>query len=112
MIGERDLHLHEEVLLIALRDKKGTIECGVPYGMAMGGAVMAELMLDGRVVIEESRRKKKLVTLKDDTPYGDPVLDEFLGRIARSKKRSDVKTWISRVANWGKLKPTAAEELP
>ena len=47
----------------------------------------------------------------DKTPLGDPLLDEFLGRIARSKRRSDVKTWVSRIAHWGKLKSTAAEEL-
>ncbi|MBN1826403.1 MAG: GPP34 family phosphoprotein [Candidatus Eisenbacteria bacterium] len=111
MREKRNLHLHEEILLLALRDKKGTTEIGSCYPMAMGGAVIAELILGGRVKIEESRWKSKLITLKDGTPFGDPVLDEFLGKIARSKRRSDVKSWVSRIAHWGKLKKTTAEGL-
>ena len=40
-----ELRLHEEVLLLALKDDKGT-PYAAQYGLALGGAVLAELLLD------------------------------------------------------------------
>ena len=35
-----NLHLHEEILLLALRDKEGTIESGVMYQHAVAAALL------------------------------------------------------------------------
>ena len=49
MSDRTDLHLHEQLMLLALRDEKGTLESkALMYGYALGGAILAELSLRGR----------------------------------------------------------------
>jgi len=43
----KQLHLHEEILLLVLKDKDGTVASGTWSSLALGGAVLAELMLEG-----------------------------------------------------------------
>lgn len=38
------LYLREEVLLLALRDREGTIATGTMYTYALGGAIMVAMM--------------------------------------------------------------------
>jgi hypothetical protein len=64
------LFLHEEVMLLALRDEKGTIASGTMYQYAIGAAILAELLLNKRVSVEESK-KAKLVNLTSSTPLGE-----------------------------------------
>ena len=45
----KPLTLPEEVLLLALRDEKGTTHSGVYRGMALGAAVLSELLLQKRI---------------------------------------------------------------
>ena len=49
MSSSRDnIHLHEQLLLLVLRDRKGTLDFRAGhYHLAMGGAVLAELALAG-----------------------------------------------------------------
>ena len=104
------LYLHEETMLLALRDKKGTIACGTMYQYAIGGAVLAELLLHKRIQIEESG-KKKFVKLISGTPVGEPVMDECLEKIKKAKRRASLQTWVSRFAGVKRLKHKVAEQL-
>jgi len=104
------LFLHEEVLLLALRDKEGTIASGTMYQYAIGGAILSELLLRKRIKVDESN-KKKLVDLVSATPVGEPLMDECLGKIAKAKRRAALKTWVSRFATVKKLKQRLAEQL-
>lgn len=104
------LHLHEEILLLALRDDKGTIASGTMYQYAIGGAVLAELLLGGRVRIE-TVKKRPMVTLVDPTPIDDPVIGECLEKVRTSKKRAVAQTWVSRFASLKSLKHRIAEGL-
>jgi hypothetical protein len=110
MSGHNGLFLHEEILLLALRDEKGTIVSGTMYSYAIGGAVLADLLLNSRVGVEQEK-KKKFVKLLDSTPLGDPVIDECLHRIRTSKKRATLQAWVSRFAHAKKLKRRVAEQL-
>lgn len=38
MTADRNLYLHEEIMLLALRDKEGTVASGTMYNFAIGGA--------------------------------------------------------------------------
>ena len=105
------LHLYEEVMLLALRDREGTIASGAMYNYAVGGAILAELLLEQRLRIEEPRRKKKLVTLANETPLGDTLLDECLERIALAKRRRRPEGWVSSFANIKQLKHRVAARL-
>jgi len=103
------LYFHEEIMLLALRDEKGTVEAGGTYAYAMGGAILAELLLAGRISVEQG--KKKLVNLDDDTPLGEPVLDDCLKKIADAKRRGTTQTWVQRFASLKNLRHRVATGL-
>lgn len=104
-----ELWLHEEVLLLALKDEKGTPHSSM-YTIAMGGAILAELLLNERFVLEERPRKKPLkpgkkpdylVAIDNPKALADPVLDECLHRVTISKKARSPQDWVAR---FGQLK--------
>jgi hypothetical protein len=104
------LYLHEEILLRALRDQKGAVASGTNYQYAIGGAVLAELLLTGRVAVD-AEKKKKFLRLVDPKYFGDPVLDECLKKVDDAKKRAQLQTWVSRFAGVKKLKDKVATQL-
>ena len=53
---KQELFLHEEVMLLALREDKGAYIFGARYTLAAGGAILAELLLAGRVEFVTERR--------------------------------------------------------
>ncbi|MCK5407003.1 MAG: GPP34 family phosphoprotein, partial [Candidatus Krumholzibacteria bacterium] len=106
----KQLFLHEEIMLLALRDREGTVASGTNFQYAIGGAVLAELLLEGRVAVE-TKRKKKYLQLTDSTPLGNTVIDECLRKVADAKKRAQLQTWVSRFASVKKLKHKVAKQL-
>ena len=84
MVKGNQLYLYEEILLLALRDEQGTIATGFTE-QVVAGAILAELLLDGRISIEDSR--KQLVDLQNNNLTGDPIMDECLEKMAASKRR-------------------------
>jgi Golgi phosphoprotein 3 len=104
------LHLHEEVMLLALRDREGTVFSGAMYGFAIGGAVLAELLLEKRIDVE-AVKKRKYARLLSPTPVGDPLIDECLSRIAEAKRRTQLHGWVSKLAGMKNLKHRVAEQL-
>ena len=101
MNSEHELYLHEEILLLALRDETGTIEPGTSHGFAIGGAILAELLLAGRVNITE-KRKQKYVELVSGESMGNELLDECLQKIA-DKKALPAQDWVMQFASSGDL---------
>jgi len=102
-----ELHLFEEVILLALKDDKGTFYAKT-YLPAVAGAIMAELLLTGRIEVEG---KRKLVNLLDAKPFGDPLLDEILDKIREAKRRASLQTWVQRIAATSRLSRRALEGL-
>jgi len=100
------LWLHEEVMLLCLRDTEGTIEFGAWWQQAAGAAILAELLLAGSVVIADD--KKRLVSLVNDQRFFDPVLDECLRKVAEAGRRASARTWVSRFASLKKLRDRVA----
>jgi hypothetical protein len=105
----RPLFLHEEILLLALRDREGTPEFGAWYQQAMAGAILAELLLRERVEVEEA--KKKLVHVKSTEPLGDPIVDECLEHIRDAAKPRTAQDWVGRIAGMRDLKERVARGL-
>jgi hypothetical protein len=103
------LRLYEEILLLELDDEKGTASSSSMYAQAMGGAVIAELMLAGRIRLAED--KKRRVEVVDATPVGDPLLDAVLAEMAAAKKPKQGREWVAKVAGQGKLKAEAGGRL-
>ncbi len=104
------LHLYEEILLLALRDEEGTIASGTMYQYAIGGSVLAELLLSERITVEE-KHKRKVIRIENDTPLGDALLDECLGKVRGVKKPQAIETWVSKFASIKDLKHKAATQL-
>ena len=93
------LFLHEELMLLALRDEEGTIEPGAMLTHAIAGAALAELMLHERINVEESRwTKSKLANPVSLEPIGEPLLDECLALIGKAGRRAAIQSWVSRIA--------------
>jgi hypothetical protein len=110
MTRQHPLFLHEEVMLLSLKDEEGTVEYGASYSYAIAGAMLAELLFRDRIGIEETK-KSKLVGLKSARPLGDPLLDEALEKIKNAKKRASFQTWVGRLATIKKLKRRVAAGL-
>ena len=110
MSDRTELHLHEQLMLLALRDDKGTLESQASMvGFALGGAMLAELSLKGRIRIGDD--KKALVDLVDRSPLGEAVLDECLHQVATAKRRTRATTWVQRFAATKRLRHRVAEGL-
>ena len=108
MVREKPLFLYEEIMLLALRDEKGTIATGFPE-QVVAGAVIAELLLDNRISVEDTR--KQLVEIINERPVGDPVIDECLEKMATAKRRASLKTWVQRLAGVKNLRHKVARQL-
>lgn len=108
MASKDTLHLYEEVMLLALRDKEGTV-ANSHTDYALAAAVLAELLLDGYVAIEPGR--KKLLDLRNSAPTGDVVIDECLDKIRSSNRRATMTTWVSRLVSIRRLRHKAAQQL-
>ena len=109
-VADPGLYLHEELLLLVMRDDEGTVASGTMYSFAIGGAVLAELLLHRRISIE-TRRKSKLANLVDPKRIGAPLLDESLKKIAGARRRASLQSWVSRFANTKHLKHRVAQRL-
>ena len=106
----RALYLYEEIMLLALQDKKGTVASGTWHNMAAGGAVLAELLLDKRLEIEQAGKKKFAKVIKR-TGVGDPLIDECLTKVVEAKRRAQLQTWVSKFANLKNLRHRVAQQL-
>jgi len=109
MSAKHKLRLYDEIMLLALRDEKGTIETGAWYQQAVGGAVLAELVMEERLKIATDG-KKSLVKVRSRHDVGDELLDEWLDLIADDKVRR-VEHWINKIAGTKDLKGRIARGL-
>lgn len=99
---DKTLNLAEELLLLAMNDKKGTVlmaaSMGLPYGLA--GALLIELVEAGFLRIEG---KELIATARGSAR--DELLDGILGTIRSSKRARDLKYWVGRLGrSGGKIK--------
>lgn len=111
MVEKDTLFLYEEIMLLALQDHKGIVHPSINYPYALGGAILAELMLQQRIAVEEVKKNKKLVNLLNPKPVKDPLIDECLAKLESAKRRGSPQTWVARFAAVKNLKYRAVEGL-
>lgn len=102
------LLLHQEVLLLALNDKKGTFSNGM-YLYSVTGAMVSELLLQAKIARAEG--KEGLVSVIDASSTGDELLDELLQQIQTSKKLRGLSHWVSQAARVKDLPHRVAHQL-
>ena len=110
MARTRDIHIYEELLLLALRDEKGTIAASAPIDVVLGGAILAELLLEGRLSVS-SDEKSAFVEVRSSEHLGDEILDECLSRVVEANRRARLKNWVRRFSRTKQIKRRAAEGL-
>ena len=99
----KQLPLHEEVMLLALRDEKGTIDSKAQfYPQIIAGAIISELLLTGFITI--SNDKKQLVEIAKESLTGNEVLEEALYKMSNKDKPQELKYWLMNLAGISKLK--------
>lgn len=98
------LYLHEELMLLALRDEEGTTLTSGEYLYALAAAVLHELIASGRLRLVVDK-KKSFIEALDSRPLGDAVLEEALAKIAAAKRRAQLKDWVAKLAGLKRLKP-------
>ncbi len=103
------LTMYEELLLLALDDRKGTTGMSAWHATAMGGAILAELALLGAVRIGED--KKKLVDAEPGFTVADPLLAECLQLVRTAKRRRKGSDWVLKFAGLKDLKNRVARGL-
>ncbi len=109
-MGNKTLYLHEEILLLALKDEEGTIASGTMYQYALSGAILSELLLEKRISIDQSH-KRKFVKIENSNSLGEPLMDECLQKITTAKRRANLENWVSRFAGIKNLKHRVADQL-
>jgi hypothetical protein len=105
-----DLKLYECALLLALRNDDGTIPAGTSHHFALGGGLVAELLLMGDVA-SETEKKRDWIVPKHERRTGDALLDECLDLIRASKKKRSAAHWVSKFSGLKNLKHRVAAEL-
>lgn len=105
------LHLYEELMLLALRDKEGTVAANeMAFAYTLAGAILSELLLLELIAFEKVK-KKNLVNVLKSARLGDPIIDECLEQLRTAKKRASLETWVRKLGGLKKLKHRAAEQL-
>ena len=103
------LSLPEEIMLLALQDEKGTTGMESMYPYAIGGAVLAELLMSQRLRLDSSKKKTALIA--SAKPLGDPLLDDCLALVQKAKKPASAQTWVTKFAGTKNLKHRLAMRL-
>lgn len=101
------LYLHQQILLLALDDDKGTVQNAHMFQYALGGAVIAELLLSNRIQINSDKN----ITLIDETQFGDLTLDRWILDIKAQNKTCSAKKLINAIVCRNSFKKEVAEQL-
>lgn len=109
MPARTKLTMYEEILLLALDDEKGTTGMSGMHDLAMGGAILAELMLLGAMHIDDD--KKKLASAEPGAQVADPLLAECLALVQQAKRRKRGADWVQKFAGLKNLKNRVARGL-
>jgi hypothetical protein len=99
----------EEIVLLALDDKSGKFVDLPPLALdqALAGAVLLELAFQNRIDTD-----LKHLTLVDQKPLGDSLLDPVLKEIVDAKDKKDAKYWVGVLSSDGdRLRNAALQKL-
>ncbi len=105
------MYLHEEFMLLALKDEAGTVATSESIEYPLAAALLAELLLSKRLELEPKGNKKMMVNLVDSRTLHDDVLDEALEKIKGHKKQDSLPNWVERLASLKRLKHRTALQL-
>jgi hypothetical protein len=84
-------------MLLGLRSEDGFVPWPLQHhlNIALSGALIAELLMDGRISVDDSR--KRYVVLLGKGPGGDPLLNEALDLMQEMKARVPLRNCIAKL---------------
>jgi golgi phosphoprotein 3 len=85
-------NIFETLFLLAVDDEEGNVLESVVKVLepALAGGVLAELVLLNRIKLEDGR-----ITIKDESPTNQPILDKMLYAIQEMGRLRKLKYWIN-----------------
>ncbi len=90
------LTIAEEIFLLVLNDAKGSIPNGIaiPLQFSLGGAVLSELFLSRKILLNEHKK----IILIDESQCDEPILDQALEKIRISQSHlHKIPYWIKEI---------------
>jgi hypothetical protein len=105
------LTLYEEILLIALDDDKGTTGIESMHKNAMGGAILAELVMARAVSVGKDKKKSITAVAGAEADVSDPLLVECLELVQAAKKPKPASQWVLKFAGTKNLTKRVARQL-
>ena len=93
------LTLPQELYLLALHEEKGRVPAALSTSLhyGLGGAILAELILQGRVGLDDNR---KAVVVNNSMFGEDDLLNEGLERIQASARHHKATYWVSTFSDY------------
>jgi hypothetical protein len=107
---KNDLYLHEEFILLALKDEAGTVATSESIEYPLAACLISELILQKRTELDKTKKKPRVIFVNEKSLH-DPILDEALEKIKDSKKPKKLDEWVEILANMKKLKHRTAIQL-
>jgi len=105
------LTLPQELYILALHEEKGRVPASLATSLhyGLGGAILAELILQGRVGLDDNR---KAVVVNNSMFGDDNLLNEGLERIQASGRHHKSTYWVSTFSDYiKKLEKRLARRL-
>jgi hypothetical protein len=109
-MDDRGLTLPEQILLLTLKERDGSLLDSTRYRFAIAGAILAELRLRGYIELDTGS-SERLVTVLRPERTGDPVLDDALSQIVTAHRRGGADRWVGRLAESEELHLRVARQL-
>ncbi len=112
MTNQKDnLYFHEEIMLLSLREEDGKLETNAAYiyGSHVASAVMAELIMLGRIEVQKD--DNFTVKLLSNEQTENELLNTALNLVNEDKKDRGASHWLSKFAAIKNLRERIAEGL-
>ena len=115
-MADHQLTLPEAMMLLTLQDETGKVEVRsfwtgrVNYAMAVGGAVLNELVLLERVRIDDTA-EPPMVEVCSAVPTGSAFIDECLAKMSTAAKPLSAQHWVNAISGTKDLRGRIARGL-
>jgi hypothetical protein len=103
--------LFEELLLLALRDDRGTVRGGTWPDIAIAGGILSELALRNVITLDETKRSNRVRLHQGSLELKHPLLSAAVEMIRAAKRPRSAQRWVSRFSSMKQLRARAAGEL-
>ncbi len=104
------LNVHEELLLVALKDREGSINWRASQlKLVIAGGIMADLLLRHHIDVTSDTQHRVRVVDSGSTDHA--VLDEAIETIQDSERQMPLQDWVWRLSRLKHLKHRVAETL-